>query len=195
MALLFVRLVELSGRPPVLRRWELSELETERLQKVRDEMVAFLPRLRRFCLTLTHSPDGADDLAQSTVLRALDRIEQWEAGTRLDSWMYRIARNIHIDAIRAGKTRGTAVDIEALDNVTGDDGRRVVEGRSDMMAASAAFARLPEEQRSLIALVVIDGRSYREAADTLQIPIGTVMSRIARARAALAAQINPLRHA
>jgi RNA polymerase sigma-70 factor, ECF subfamily len=165
-------------------------METERLRQVRDDIVAFLPRLRRFCLTLTHSSDGGDDLTQATVLRALDRIEQWEAGTRLDSWMYRIARNIHIDGIRSAQTRGVTVDIDALADVSGDDGRQVVESRSDLAAASEALARLPEEQRSLIALVVIDGRSYREAAEILEIPIGTVMSRIARARAAIATHVN-----
>jgi RNA polymerase sigma-70 factor, ECF subfamily len=127
------------------------------------------------------------------VLRALDRVEQWEAGTRLDSWMYRIARNIHIDGLRSAATRGVAVDVGAIADLAGDDGVQIVEAHSGLGAAAEALARLPEEQRTLMALVVIDGRSYREAAEVLDIPIGTVMSRIARARAAITAHVNRVR--
>jgi RNA polymerase sigma-70 factor, ECF subfamily len=157
---------------------------------VRDEIVALVPRLRRFCMALTRSADGGDDLAQSTIERALSRIDQWQPGTRLDSWMFRIAQNIFIDEVRASKRRGTTVDVDALEMVVGDDGRRITEGRSDVARARAAIEALPDDQRSLIALVVIDGQSYKEAAAILDIPIGTVMSRIARARQSIAAYVN-----
>ncbi len=149
---------------------------------VREQIVALLPRLRRFCLALAGSADAGDDLVQSTIERALMRIEQYQAGTRLDSWMYRIAQNINIDAARARKVRGVQVDVDQLEAVVGDDGRQIVEGRSALTKARAAMASLPEDQRALMALVVLDGQSYKEAAETLAIPIGTVMSRIARAR-------------
>ncbi len=151
-------------------------------QKVREEMIASLPRLRRFCLALTRSAEAGDDLAQSTVERALDRIDQWQRGSRLDSWMFRIAQNIFIDEVRAIKRRGTQVDVDALEQVIGDDGRRITEDRSELERARQAIAALPDDQRALVALVIIDGQSYKDAAAILDIPIGTVMSRIARAR-------------
>lgn len=158
--------------------------------EVRNRIVAFLPRLRRFCLSLTGTGDQADDLVQSTVERALVRIDQWQEGTSLESWMFRIARNMQIDQIRSARTRGVAVDVEQAYDLQGDDGRAIVEGRSDLAAARRAMLALPEEQRSLLALVVLDGQSYKEAAAILDIPIGTVMSRLARARKALDLAIN-----
>ena len=149
---------------------------------VREEIVAIVPRLRRFCHVLTRSVDAGDDLAQSTIERALSRIDQWQAGTRLDSWMFRIAKNLSIDEARARARRGVKVDVEALDNAIGDDGRRIVEDRSDLVRVRQAIAALPDDQRALVALVIIDGQSYKEAAAIIDIPIGTVMSRISRAR-------------
>jgi RNA polymerase sigma-70 factor, ECF subfamily len=151
----------------------------------RTQIVALLPRLRRFCAALTRNGDAGDDLCQATIERALTRADQFEPGTRLDSWMYRIARNLQIDMVRRRQTRGTEIDIDDTFDIAGDDGLATVEGRSDLARAEAAMASLPEEQRALIALVVIDGQSYKEAAEVLDIPIGTVMSRIARARRAI----------
>lgn len=155
-----------------------------------DEIVAFLPRLRRFCLALAGSADRADDLCQAAVERALSRSGQFVAGTRLDSWMYRIARNLLIDEVRRTKTRGTEVDIDDSFDISGDDGVQIVEGRSDLDRARKAMANLPEEQRSLLALVVLDGLSYKEAAAVLEVPVGTVMSRLARARRAIDLHVN-----
>jgi RNA polymerase sigma-70 factor (ECF subfamily) len=155
------------------------------ISDVRAQIVALLPRLRRFCMAIAGGADAGDDLAQATIERALSRIDQWEEGTRLDSWMYRIAQNIRIDQARSAKVRGIQVDVEALVSVQGDDGRSILEARSDLAAAQSAMAALPDDQRVLMALVVLDGQSYKEAAETLSIPVGTVMSRLARARRAI----------
>lgn len=153
-------------------------------------MVALLPRLRRFAYVLTRDMDRADDLVQETCLRALDRIDQWERGTRLDSWLYRIAQNIWFDRLRALKVRGETTEIDTAFDLVGEDGRDVTETRLALTDISKAIAKLPEEQQVLIALVCIDGLSYKEAAETLQIPIGTIMSRLARARQALHAALG-----
>lgn len=145
-------------------------------------MVALLPRLRRFCHARTRSVEAGDDLTQSTIERALSRIEQWQPGTRLDSWMFRIAQNISIDEGRARTRRGVHIDVDALAGATGEDGRRVVEDRSDLARVRQAIAALPDDQRTLVALVIIDGQSYKEAAAIVDVPIGTVMSRLSRAR-------------
>lgn len=123
---------------------------------------------------------------QATVERALRRADQFEPGTRLDSWMYRIAQNIHIDGARAARRRGTAIDVDALLGIAGSDGRETVENRSQLSAAQRALQALPDDQRAVFALVVIEGRSYRDTAETLEVPVGTVMSRLARARARIA---------
>jgi RNA polymerase sigma-70 factor (ECF subfamily) len=158
-------------------------------KQFRNSVVALLPRLRRFCRAIAGDGSG-DDLLQATVERALARQHQWQPGTGLDSWMFRIAQNLRIDLARHGRVRGTEIDIDEAVALQGDDGRSIVESRSDLSAAERAMAALPEDQRAVLALVVIDGRSYREAAETLDIPIGTVMSRLARARHAVATAVN-----
>ena len=152
------------------------------IDDVQARMIELLPRLRRFAFALTGDLDKADDLVQDTCERALGHLHQWQPGTKLDSWMYRIAQNLWLDRTRARKVRGEQVNVEAAEALAGADGREVVESRLTLQAVSAALGYLPDEQRVLIALVCIDGLSYKEAADITQTPIGTVMSRLSRAR-------------
>lgn len=152
----------------------------------RVELVALLPRLRRFGLALARSQDRADDLVQAACERALRAEQSYTPGTRLDSWMFRIMRNLWIDEMRKAKTQGPHDDVEESLNLVGDDGVRSVELRSETGAVEQAIQRLPEEFRSVLLLVCVDELSYREAAEVLEIPIGTVMSRLARARRAIA---------
>ena len=119
---------------------------------------------------------------QATVERALSRTHLFEAGTRIDSWMFRIAQNLRIDAARAAQRRGTQVPVDDLPDTMGEDGRDTVESRSDLAAAQRALQAVPEDQRAAFLLVVVEGLSYREAADVLEVPVGTIMSRLARAR-------------
>jgi RNA polymerase sigma-70 factor (ECF subfamily) len=123
-------------------------------------------------------------------MRALSRVDQWQPGTRLDSWMYRIAQNLWLDRMRARKVRGVQVDVEAAEVLAGPNGRNVVESRLTLAAVGHAMTHLPDDQRVLIALVCIDGLSYKEAAEITQTPIGTVMSRLARARRELHARLE-----
>lgn len=157
---------------------------------VRHQMVALLPRLRKFALVLTRDTERADDLVQETCVRALGAIDQWTPGTRLDSWLYRIAQNIWFDRLRVTKARGIPADIDVAVDIAGEDGRKVTEGRLALSEIAVAIEKLSPEQQVLIALICIDGLSYKEAAETLQIPIGTVMSRLARARQSLYAAMH-----
>ncbi len=167
-------------------------------EDVRERMIAFLPRLRRFSLVLTQDAAQADDLAQDTCVRALQSLHLWEPGTRLESWMYRIANNLWIDRVRSQRFRGVHAsidDIETGEEPPGVDGRDVTESRLELAQVMKAIGRLPEEQRAVLALVCINGASYKEAAETFAIPMGTVMSRLARARKALyAALAEPAEH-
>ena len=122
---------------------------------------------------------------QEGCLRAFARLDQWQPGTRLDSWMFRIIHNIWIDQKRASKVRGPVVDLDDAPELMGMDGRDVVERRLTLNRVLEAMAELPQEHRELIALVSIEGVSYQEAATILEIPVGTVTSRLVRARRAL----------
>lgn len=155
------------------------------------QLVTLLPRLRRFAFTLTGTLDEADDVVQSACERALAKRDQFDPATRLDSWMFTIVRNVVIDRSRRGKLRRA----EALDDVEGEAGfdARIEEqtaARQDLKRVQQEYRRLPEEQQTLIAMIAIDGVSYQEAASTLNIPIGTVMSRLSRARRRLAAAVS-----
>lgn len=151
-------------------------------QTFKDAVIAALPRLRRFCQGLAGNAQDGDDLMQSTVERALARAHQFVPGTRLDSWMFRIAQNLHIDGARAAQRRGHQVPVDELPETMGEDGRVTLEGRSDLAAAQRALQAIPEDQRAAFLLVVVEGLSYREAAEVLEVPVGTIMSRLARAR-------------
>ena len=158
---------------------------------IRIRMVAVLPRLRRFAYALTGNTEQGDDLVQDACLRALSRVELWQPGTRLDSWMYRIAQNIWLDRLRANKVRGEVVDIDDMAaGMAGPDGRVVAESELTLQAVVAAMGQLPVEQRAMVALVCIEGASYKEAAEIAGVPVGTVMSRLARARRSLNAILN-----
>jgi RNA polymerase sigma-70 factor (ECF subfamily) len=154
-------------------------------------MVAFLPRLRRFTYALTGDFAQADDLAQDACVRALTHADQWQPGTRFESWMFRIAQNLWIDRRRTAKSRGVHHDIDSVGEPMGTDGRDVVEGRLTLAVVMQGMAALSDDQRALMAMVCIEGASYKEASEALEVPIGTVMSRLARARKTLHAQLTP----
>jgi RNA polymerase sigma-70 factor (ECF subfamily) len=154
---------------------------------LRDELAALLPRLRRFARALTRQREDADDLVQQAVERALRHADQWAPGTRLDSWLYRIMKNAWIDEVRARGRRGEVLlPEEAGEHV----GVTPMDSHADAMAVQQAMARLNEDQRLVVALVLVEGLPYKEAAAVLDIPIGTLTSRLARAREALQALLG-----
>jgi RNA polymerase sigma-70 factor (ECF subfamily) len=157
---------------------------------IKRELMALIPRLRRFGYSLTGSRDDGDDLAQIALERALMRLDQWRPGTRLDAWVFRIAHNAWIDEIRSRRRRGDPVSIDTAENALSVDGAALAHARLDLASVREGVARLPEEQRAVLALVAIEGFSYQEAAESLSIPIGTVMSRLSRARKALAEHLE-----
>ena len=149
------------------------------------ELVAALPKLRRFAFGLTGSIDEGDDLVQAACERALARRDQYKPGTRLVSWMYRIVQTVWIDRLRHRRRGPTVMDPTALADLPGGDAAAEMESRLALAEVRRAIAGLPPEQRTVLLLVCVEGVAYREAAEILQLPIGTVMSRLARARLAL----------
>lgn len=145
-------------------------------------IAALLPRLRRFARTVTWNREDADDLVQVAVERAMLRSEQWEVGTRLDSWLFRILKNAWIDEVRVRTRRSELFLPEEAGEHVGDG---FAEAHQQRMAVQKAISLLSEEHRMVIGLVLVDGMPYKEAAEVLELPIGTLTSRLARARAAL----------
>jgi RNA polymerase sigma-70 factor, ECF subfamily len=153
-------------------------------------LLALRPRLRRFACGPTGSLEEADDLVQAVYQRAIERHWQWEPGTRLQSWVFKIAHSLWISrkrhaAVRAG--RGEPVDPDTL---VGADGERTVQARLTLADVRRLVAGLPAEQRGALMIVAVDGLSYAAAADVLGVPAGTVASRVARARLALVAALD-----
>jgi len=149
-----------------------------------DQLVAVLPRLRRFARGLTGSATEADDLVQAACERALARAHQFQEGTRFDSWMFRIVQTIWIDQLRAREVRKEDGDV-AEERLGSDASVRGIEARLALSEVRNAVDRLPQDQRMTLMLVTVEGLSYKEAAEVAGVPVGTIMSRLARARIAL----------
>ena len=147
------------------------------------ELFDLLPRLRRFCFALCGVAHDADDLLQSTVERLL--VKPPPADADAAKWMFRVCKNLWLDELRSRKVR-SAEPLEQDAEPPGLEGEQTMMERLVLMETNAAMAKLPEDQRAVIALVAIEGFTYQETADALDVPIGTVMSRLSRARATLA---------
>ena len=149
---------------------------------LRPELIALLPRLRRFARALCGNAHDADDLVQTTVERALKHAGQLRPDSQLAGWTFGILRNAWIDEQRA---RGRRTRLFAAE----ESGEHVADAthgsQAELLAVQEALQRLPEEQRLAVALVLIEGLSYKEAAHIMQVPIGTLTSRLARGREAL----------
>ena len=149
-----------------------------------DQLVAVLPRLRRFARGLTGKAAEADDLVQAACERALARAHQFEEGTRFDSWMFRIVQTIWIDQLRAREVRKEDGDV-AEERLGSDAPVRRIEARLALAEIRQAVELLPADQRTVLMLVTVEGLTYKEAAVVAGVPVGTIMSRLARARVAL----------
>ena len=155
---------------------------------ITDEIMAALPRLRSYARALAGAQDG-EDLAQATIERAISRAHLYQPGTRVHSWLFRIAHNLHVNNVRAARNREQTTapeDMVSLGPTTS--------GQADaallLSRVSAAIDELPADQRAALAVIAIEGKSYSEAAEELGLERGTLASRVARARQALSRVIN-----
>jgi RNA polymerase sigma-70 factor, ECF subfamily len=154
-------------------------------REVRAGLEPSLARLWRYALVLSRARDAADDLVQATCLRAIERADQFVPGTRVDRWLFAILRSIWLNEIRSQRIRQGGGFVDAEDALI-TDGAREIEMNITAAAVLRAIDLLPEAQRETVLLVYGEGYSYAEAAATLGVPIGTIMSRLAAGRAALA---------
>jgi RNA polymerase sigma-70 factor, ECF subfamily len=162
-------------------------MTTVSVEQIRERIIALLPRLRRFGRTVTRNVADGDDLVQIAIERALLRYEQWRPESTFEGWIFGIMRNAWIDEVRARRRRSEVFAPEDAGEHVGDSTH---ESQVRLLAVQAAVAALPEEQRLAVALVLVEGLSYKEAADVLGVPIGTVTSRLARGREALQANLG-----
>ena len=160
------------------------------MQAFERDLLTLLPRLRRFARSLARDAADADDLCQLALERALKARAQWQPGTRMDAWMYRIVRNCWIDEVRARRRRAQTFVPEEAGGQVGDEGHQAIERTLAIQDVGTAMAALPPEQREVIALVLVEGLAYREAADILDIPMGTLTSRLTRGRQALVRRLE-----
>lgn len=162
-------------------------MQPDPVAAVGDGICELLPRLRRFARAIAGHPADADDLLQVAIERALRHAEQWRPQTPLQHWLFGIIRNAWIDEVRAQRRRRQIFVDAAEGEQVGDS---PLERQQEWIAVQAAMARLPDEQRWAIALVLIEGLAYKDAAALLEIPIGTLTSRLARGREALQALLE-----
>lgn len=156
-------------------------------EQVRRQIIELLPRLRRFARTIARNVHDADDLVQLAIERALLRHEQWRPELKFEGWMFGIMRNAWIDEVRSRSRRERIFAPQEAGEAVGHDGN---ESQVRLLSVQTAVADLPEEQRLAVALVLVEGLSYKEAADVLEVPIGTLTSRLARGREALQAALG-----
>ena len=151
------------------------------------DLESFLPRLRRYCLTLTGNRDRADDLAQMSCLRAIEKSDLFQPGTKLDQWMFKLTQRVWLNEIRANvvRQRGSML---AIDEIDIPDNKPNPEEHLFAQQIVNQVMKLPEAQRVTVILAYVEGFSYQETSDILDIPIGTVMSRLAAARVKLTSQ-------
>jgi RNA polymerase sigma factor (sigma-70 family) len=156
------------------------------MQDERDRLIACIPRLRRYARALIGDRTGADDLVQDTMERGWKKLSSWQRGSDMRAWLFGIMHNLHIDQVRRPQISTEVLDDDTplpLLRATQTDGL-------EMRDLQSALATLPAEQREILLLVALEEMSYEEVAATLGLPIGTVMSRLSRARQKLRAHME-----
>lgn len=155
------------------------------------DMIVLRPRLLRFALSLARNRDEAEDLVQATYARAIERIDQYRLGTRLVGWLFSILNSIWVNQVRSADVRHRHAEYTRLAVVETEHPWPGLEARQSLARVRRRVAELPEDQRAALMLIAVEGLSYREASDILNVPMGTLASRLARARYTLRAALDP----
>ena len=170
-----------SGSEPWTTAWmwrHARHLEVATPVKKQDAIAAEIPRLRRYARALVGHEGEADDLVQDCLERAIARIDLWREGENPRRWLFTILHNIHVDRRRGSARRPQEAE---LDDAIADPSTQPADGLT-ACEVNAALQKLPDEQRQTVLLVGLEGLSYAETAEVQRVPIGTVMSRLARGR-------------
>jgi RNA polymerase sigma-70 factor (ECF subfamily) len=182
------------AQPPARSSASAQPLPAEEAIASEDDIRAglsqHLKRLWRYAIVLSRQRDVAEDLVQATCVRALERAAQYNAGTRLDRWLFSILHSIWLNEIRSRRVRMGQGFVDADEALVFDG---AAQAETHLMASQVMrkVQALPEAQRTAVFLAYVEGLSYREVATVLDVPIGTVMSRLAAARAKLSEGMEP----
>jgi RNA polymerase sigma-70 factor (ECF subfamily) len=152
------------------------------MDDVKDLIEAEIPRLRRYAYALLRNPINADDLVQETLVRALAKAHLWQKGTNLRAWLFTMLHHLHVNTVRKAARIGEVIPIEDAVNLGREPSQTTV---IELNELKRAMMRLPEEQRAALLLIGLEGMHYGEVAAIVEVPVGTVRSRLSRARAAL----------
>ena len=155
---------------------------------IADQIHTHVQGLRRYALVLTRNPDDAEDLVQETLTKAIAAASSWQPGTELRPWLFRILHNAHVSGLRKARVRANAA-ADLPEPVAQPEAM----ARIELAQVLEALETLPEAQRKPILLVALEDMSYAEAARSLDVPLGTFMSRLGRGRAALRKLMGELR--
>lgn len=166
----------------------LPETEGARLSKFGVELEVHIASLRRYARSLLRNSADAEDLVQEALARAVSRADTFKAGTNLRAWLFTILHNVHVNQVRSRASRPDEVPVEAVESRLVTPARQ--EERVELRDMARALDDLPVEQRQVLLLVALEGLKYEEVAETLGVPIGTVMSRLSRAREAVRAKLS-----
>lgn len=158
---------------------------------IENKIVEVLPRLRRFSYALTGSVEKGDDLVQSACLRAIEKSSQWKEDTKFDSWIFRIAKNIFTDEWRTQKVKERAFDQIQQEIETNLDYAQL-DSYVSLHEVGRAMQKVSQDHKAILMLICVEGYTYKEVSEILDIPVGTVASRVIRARASLFAEIGGL---
>lgn len=161
-----------------------------RTSDIRRQIASQLPHLRRFAYALTDNREAADDLVQASAEKALRRADQWRGDGRLRSWLFRILYTTHLNVLQS-ETRHRGIDLDSIEGVVGVHPRQ--ETVVNCLDIAQELSRLPRAQRDVLVLVALEDVTYEEAAEILDVPVGTVRSRLSRAREALRLADEPRR--
>lgn len=161
---------------------------------LRAQIEALIPRLRRYARAMARDPVAADDLVQDCLVRALGKIHLWEKGTDLRAWLFTILHNLHVSLARQAARQRHSMELQKCNPGLAFLPNQTV--RLELRDLECAIAKLPEEQRSVILLVGLEGMTYDEAALVVNLPVGTVRSRVSRGRETLRmmTELFPSRH-
>jgi RNA polymerase sigma-70 factor (ECF subfamily) len=166
---------------PLIMLTDIAHGEQEHcMADIRKKIEEEIPRLRRYARALTRDVTAADDLVQDCLTRALSKMHLWQDGTDLRAWLFTILHNQYVNHVRRAVREGAAValsDTEPMLTSAPNQGKRL-----ELRDLERAIAKLPEEQRAVLLLVGLEGMRYEEVATILEVPVGTIRSRLSRGR-------------
>lgn len=178
----------ITKKTPLKSQQNAAMIHALKHRKQKQALVAVYPQMQRFALKLCGNPQDAEDIVQQAYAQALAHLDQFQDGTRLDSWMYRVVQNVFFNRCAQASVAERKRHLLAEPDTVPVSTEQALDANRQLTQVMTVIRQMPEHYRMVLVLVTIEGLSYQEVAQTLQIPMGTVTSRLARARALVVEQ-------